>query len=154
MAKKVAFVFDPFKETGVEVPRANMKEARETVADFVKQAVLEDMAQSKSPVAGGRWKRPLSKSYAKKVGKFSSDLHLSGKLTNALDVKTKKRSNKLSLEVAGKEAGKADGNNRGTYGQSQRTNLGKAREFIPRGRKTLTKGIWKGVEKILKTFKD
>jgi len=45
-----------------------------------------------------------------------------------------------------------DGNNRGTYGKLK-TDLSKAREFIPRGRKTLSKEIRDSVAKLLKEFK-
>ena len=154
MAKKVAFLFDPFKKTGIKIPRKSTAEARSLVADFVKDAVIDNNSLSKSSVSGGRWKTDLSKEYRKKVGKSRANLKNLGDLEAAIDVKEKKRSNTLSLEVSGAQAGKADGNNRGTYGKGQRSRLKNAREFIPRGKKTLSKEIWDGVRDILKLFKD
>jgi len=154
MAKKVAFEFDPFKTTRIKVPEENIDEARDAVADFVKEAVLEDISFSRSPVSNGRWKKKLSKKYAKKVGKTTSNLEFSGELRAAIDVKELKDDTSLSLEVDKDVSGKADGNNRGTYGKSNRTNLKNAREFIPRGRKTLSPKIWNGIRDILKSFKE
>lgn len=149
---KIAFEFNPFKTTRIKVPRKNVKQAREMVQDFVKESVLSDIGAAKSPVSGGRWKKKLTKEYAKIKGVNFANLEFQGDLLDALDVK-KKRGNNLSLEVVGKQAPKADGNNRGTYGR-KRTHLADAREFIPKRKQTLSKEIWKGVRDILKSFQE
>lgn len=150
--RKVAFEFNPFKKTRVTVDRKDVKEARDLVADFVKESVLSDIGSAKSPVSGGRWKRSLTKEYAKEKGSRTANLELSGVMLDQLKV-IQKKGNTLSLEIKGSQAGKADGNNRGTYGKKF-TKLKNAREFIPRGKKTLTKEIWDGIKDILKSFKD
>ncbi len=149
--KKVAFEFNPFQKTGIKVPRNNVADARQAVADFVLSAVIASIDASQSPVGGGNWKRALTKEYARLKGSGIANLQLTGELLNALDV-IQKKGNTLSLQVAGTQAGKADGNNRGTYGKL-RTRLSRAREFIPRGSKTLKKDIWDEVRTILKGFK-
>ena len=149
--KKVAFEFNPFQKTGIKVPRNNVADARQAVADFVLSAVIASVDASQSPVGGGNWKTGLTKEYARLKGSNRSNLQLTGELLSALDV-IEKQGNTLSLQVAGTQAGKADGNNRGTYGKL-RTRLSQAREFIPRGAKTLKKEIWDEVRQILKGFK-
>jgi len=149
--KKVAFEFNPFQKTGIKVPRNNVADARQAVADFVLSAVISSIDASQSPVSGGNWKKALTKEYARLKGSNIANLQLTGELLNALDV-IQKKGNTLSLQVAGTQAGKADGNNRGTYGKL-RTRLSRAREFIPRGGKTLKKEIWDEVRDILKGFK-
>jgi hypothetical protein len=151
--KKVAFEFNPFKN--VKVPRNRQAEARELIKDFVKEEVLVSIGSSKSPVSKGRWKRKLSKQYLirkkKEGGSSVADLELSGDMLDALDVVNKK-GGRLSLQVVGPEAGKADGNNRGTYGKKS---PGPAkREFIPKKNQTFTKAIWNGIDKIAKRVKE
>ena len=152
---KVAWEFNPFKMTGIKVPRNKQKEARVAVADFVKDTVIQKMDDSKSPVSGGRWKVPLTPIYRKIklgiTGVGRADLELTGDLKEDLEV-IEKRGNTLSLQVQGENAGKADGNNRGTYGKA-RADLSKSRQFIPRGRQSLAKDIRGGISDILKGFK-
>lgn len=149
--KKVAFDFNPFKETGISVPKDKKEEALSAVQDFVKEQVLSYIGEGKSPVAGGHWKKNLSKEYAKRKQNESSvkfsNLELHGDLLNALEV-IEVNGSRLSLEVSGDEAPKADGNNRGTYGKEQ-PNEANSREFIPKEGQTLRKEIWKGIEDIL-----
>jgi len=150
--KKVAFEFNPFQTTGIKVPENNRAKARKAVQDFVLSAVLASINASQSPVGGGNWKKALTKEYAKIKGSNISDLELKGDLLDALNVIKKKGGESLSLQVAGPQAGKADGNNRGTYGKL-RTRPSFSREFIPRGKKTLRRDIWDEVRTILKGFK-
>lgn len=157
MAKKVAFEFDPFAKFRVDLPASKKEEAKAEIADFVKEQVLSKIGEGESPVQGGPWKKKLSKEYKSVKSEQSSsgfaNLELTGDLLDSLEVVTK-RGGTLSLEVKGSEAGKADGNNRGTYGQSDRTDNSKARRFIPIGRETLSKDIWDGIEQILKSYED
>lgn len=143
--------------TKVKVKRTKQAQARKAVADFVLEEVLSDIGDGRSPVSNGNWKRSLSKSYkpikAKRSSAGFANLELSGNMLDSLEVRTRDGSNKLSLQVEGAQAAKADGNNRGTYGSS-RANLSRAREFIPRGRKSLKKDIREGIARVLKEFKD
>lgn len=151
--RKIAYEFNPFQKTGIKIKRNRQKAARQAVARFVRSQVLDHMENSESPVSGGRWKKSLSEKYSKKVGKEVADLWESGALRSALNV-VEKKGNTLSLQVSGSQAGKADGNNRGTYGKSSRSNLKNAREFIPRGNKTLNQEIREGIKEVLRRFKD
>ena len=150
--KKVAFKFNPFRD--VKVASSKKPQARAAIQKFVKKEVLSRTSEGKSPVAKGKWKKSLTPDYkrtkGKKGGSSFSDIRLSGDLTSALDV-TKQKNFRLSLQVSGKQAGKADGNNRGTYGRSKPTS--KKREFIPKSNQTFNQGIWDGINKIAKKFK-
>jgi hypothetical protein len=152
--KKVAFEFDPLAELGIELPRNRRKEAREAIAEFVKESVLSQVGDGKSPVQNGPWKRSLSPEYKKRKGEESSanyaNLELTGALLDALDVKVD--GTRLVLQVAGSEAGKAEGSNIGSYGKGP--DEGKARRFIPLEGETFTPAIWQGIRQILEEFKD
>lgn len=152
--KKVAFEFDPFKETGIKPPLSarDRKAALSEVADFVKTEVLDYVAQSKSPVQGGGFKRTLSKEYRKRKtsegGSGVADLELSGDMLDALDVAVK-GGKRLSLQITGSQAPKADGHCNHS-GDSQLPE----RIFIPRPGEQLKPDIMRGVKRILQEFED
>lgn len=151
---KVAYEFDPFKMTGVEPPKSKRSEsaAIRDVAEFVKTEVLAYVAESKSPVAGGSFKKSLSKEYKKRKqeqgGSSVADLELDGDLLNALEV-TVKSGRKLSLQIVGEEAPKADGHNN----HSGRSELPE-RIFIPKKEQTFKRDIVQGVKRILEEYAD
>lgn len=151
--KKVAFAFNPFKDSGVNVPKDRQADALEDVKNYVKEQVLSHVGEGKSPVQGGRWKRSLSKSYAKeKKGESSAgfaNLELSGEMLNDLDV-VEVNSQKLSLQIEGAEAPKAEGNNIGSYGRDP--NPKNAREFIPKPSQKLNRSIQAGIKTILERY--
>lgn len=74
---------------------------------------------------------PYDKKYAKKKGQKNVDLTLSSDMLAAMKVLavTKKGDVYIGYENGTKENGKADGNQRGTYGKS-RPIAGKARPFL------------------------
>lgn len=150
---KVAFTFNPFKETGIAVAKEDKADALAEVKDYVLEQVLSHVGEGKSPVDGGRWKRSLTKEYAKvKKGQSSAkfaNLELSGDMLDALDV-AEVNSEKLSLQVKGAQAGKAEGNNIGSYGKS--ADPSKAREFIPQPGGAFNNKIQSGIERILKKY--
>lgn len=159
MAKinKVAYEFVPFTKTGIKKRDVkNKSSALRKVAEFVKVEVLKRVGDGSSPVKEGKWVRDLRPGYKKRKGKISgvtfSNLELEGELLDALEVK-KVSENRLSLQVEGSQAGKADGNNRGTYGKGGGTRS-RRREFIPRSGQTLDDDIWSGVRDILKEHKE
>lgn len=152
---KVAFQFNPFRETGISVPKEKREEALSAVKDYVQEQVLSHVGAGKSPVAGGKWKKSLSKDYkAKKAGESSvgyANLELSGDLLDALEV-VEVNSQKLSLQVEGPQAPKAEGNNLGSYGRSP--DPSKAREFIPQPGQTFNRKITSGIRDILSRFSE
>lgn len=147
------YTFDPFKLTGVNVPAENRAEALEAVANFLKEEALMQIARGKSPVDGGPWKPTLTKEYKERKAQESSvvkpNLELSGDLLDALDVK-KKSTNRLFYGVDSDQAGKAEGNNIGSYGRDP--DEGNARRFIPLRGETFTDKIIDGMREILEDF--
>lgn len=152
--KKVAFEFDPFQVLGLTPPkdRALRDEALDRVAELVQTSVLEYVGDAKSPVKGGPWKRTLSPAYKKIKGEESSstvaNLELTGDMLDALEV-VRKRGTKLSLQIEGEEAPKADGHNNHSGDSSL-----PERRFIPKGRETLRDNIWRDVKRILQEYED
>jgi len=152
---KVAFTFNPFTRFKIKVDPRKKRTAQKEIADFVKESVLDFIGERTSPVKGGTWKSTLKKKYAqlkaKQVGSSLPDLELSGAMLDALAVK-RVNSERLSLQIVGRQAGKADGNNRGTYGKRGSGLFPRRREFIPVKGKDLEKKIWDGIEDILQEF--
>lgn len=154
--KKVAFEFNPFRDSGVKVPKDKKKEALDDVKNYVKEQILKHVSQAKTPVMNGNWKQDLSKAYKKIKGEQSSvskaNLELSGEMLDALEV-NEVNSEKLVIQIAGEQAGKADGNNRGTYGKSK-PNPAIARNFIPQEGQELNRTIQSGIKKILQEYEE
>lgn len=152
--KKLAFEFDPFEETGISVRKSVRKEALDEVAEFIKEQVLSHVGDGQSPVANGKFKKTLSSDYKKKKSEISgvtyANLELHGDMLDALEV-VAKRGSKLSLQIQGEEAAKADGHNN----FSGDSNL-PAREFIPNQDKgqTFKRQIWSGVKNILSKYEE
>lgn len=152
--KKVSFEFDPFDELGITPPksRADRQEALERVAELVKTEVLEFVGDGKSPVQGGPWKRGLSPEYKKLKSKESSatfaNMELTGEMLDALNAVVK-RGNKISLEITGSQAPKADGHNNHSGDSSL-----PERRFIPKDDETFKKSIWSDVKRILQEYED
>lgn len=150
---KVAFQFKPFHE--VDVPESKRPQAAKQIADYVRDEALRHIAQGKSPVQDGNWKRDLESKYKKKKSKISgvtfSNLELEGEMLDAFEVVID--GDILVAQIEGDQAGKADGNNRGTYGKS-RGSKAKAREFIPKSGQTWNETIWSGINRILDEYKD
>lgn len=147
---KVAFEFDPFEKTGIDVPRNRREEALAEVAEYIKEEVLSYVGDGESPVSGGRFKKTLKPEYKKRKeaegGSGVADLELTGEMLDALDVVVKSR-NKLSLQIEGDEAPKADGHNN----HSGLSSLPE-RKFIPKKDETLKRDIWQGVKGILEKY--
>lgn len=112
MGRTVSYEFDPFKETGVEIPAgADKEDLLQEVADVILEETLSYMGNSTSPVQGhGRFPK-LSKGYKKyklgQGGSGSPDLELFGDLKDAIEVTT--RGNKVRIKISGSQGDKADG---------------------------------------------
>ena len=147
--------FNPFKETGITVPKANRKEALEAVATYVKEQVLSNTAEGVTSVEGGQYRRRITKEYAaEKDGPAIANMENSGEMMDAFD--TDVDGNYVELAISGDQAGKAEGNLKGTYGQDKPIDGGKyIREFMPykKGMK-LSNKIMRGVEKILEEYEE
>jgi hypothetical protein len=130
MSKIWRFEFDPFDYAKVTKPKGKKLSAiLDEVADLVKESVLLDIGNSRSPVNGRSFKS-LSPDYRKekeaKGGSGKADLELSGSMLDALTVK-KTSNGKLQILVDDpSQQGKVDGHNNFT-GQSKLPE----RKFIP-----------------------
>lgn len=147
---KVAFEFDPFDETGIDVPQDRRREAAEEVASYVRDSVLSFVGEGKSPVKGGHWKKSLSPDYKHEKKEFSSvlfaNMEESGDMLDALETVVA-GNGRVSLEIDGKEGDKADGHN--NFSGKSKLPL---REFIPKPKQTFRDEIWDGVRDILSEF--
>ena len=142
-----------FKDLGLNIPPENRKEALAAAADFIKEQILSRSAEGKTSVAGGRWKRSLSKEYREKkeaeTGEGVANMELSGEMLDALEVMPE--GDKIRIEVGGDQVDKAEGNLLGSYGGSPDPE--KAREFMPhvRGQK-LHRQILDGLAELLQDY--
>lgn len=155
---KVTYDFDPFEATGIEVSKDNRESALEDAASFIKEQILSFTGDGKTSVASGAWRRQLTKGYAKIKGQESSadfaNLELTGDLLDALQVYPI-RDGKIRVEISGDQAGKAEGNLLGTYGQSKPIDDGKyAREFMPQDDQDFRREIISGLKDILGNYEE
>lgn len=156
MAKAVKFTFNPFEATGISVPFSEKKSALRTVSQFVLEQVLSKVGEATSPVtktgkSEGRKFPSLNPDYAKfkrkKRASPIANLELSGKMLDAL--RTNFTGNRVTLEIKGKQAGKADGHN----DHSGKSTL-PLRRFIPKKNETFTSDILSGIAKILREHEE
>ena len=142
--------FNPFKETGVKVPKENRPEAARAVANYVKEQILSFTGDGETSVQGGKWRRRITPEYAEqKDGPDFANMENSGEMLDSLEVDADGEF--VEISIPDEEAGKAEGNLRGTYGKPSPIDGGKyAREFMPwkRGQR-LRKEIMQGVKEIL-----
>jgi hypothetical protein len=152
------YTFDPFKLTGVSVPKERREEALEAVADFLKAEALNYIGKGVSPVSSKIWKRGLSTPYKDKKAEESSagfaNLELHGDLLDALGVEVKGKKLFYGIEGDKENAGKAEGNNIGSYGRKE--DESKARRFIPLEEEgeTFRREIVSGMRHVLEEFSD
>lgn len=147
MPRTVKFDFYPFEELGIEdtrATRANLSEA----ADYINQQILEHCERATSPVEGyGKFQKLSGKYRKRKVdagGSSDPDLRLSGDMLGAVQAKVS--SDKITIQVKGKQGDKADGH----CNHSGDSSL-PLRRFIPGDGETFKKSILSGVKKILKS---
>lgn len=152
---KIYYEFDPFKLAGVKPPKGSIQEAKEAIANYVKEQVLSYIGQGESPVEGGDWKKKISPEYAKRKKELSSSLfanmELTGEMLDALDV-VLKQGKKLSLQITGKDqVAKADGHNNFS-GKSELPE----RDSIPNTKKgqTFKDDIIAGIRDIIEGFEE
>ena len=150
---KFKFEFDPFDYAKVEKPKGRkLSSILDEVADLVKEAVLTDVGETRSPVTGRAFKG-LSKDYkAEKQaqgGSGSPDLELSGSMLDALTVKRTRRGTLELFVDSEKEQGKVDGHNNFT-GQSKLPE----RKFIPHSDEDFRPAILNQIKSLLESLED
>lgn len=143
------YVFNPFEETGAELPEgADKRDTLDEAAAFLREQVLSYMGDENSPVSGyGRFPS-LSKEYAARKsaqgGSPVSNLELSGSMKDAIQVYSE--GNRLVIEVTGAEGAKADGH----CNLSGDSSL-PLRRFIPDEGETFKRPILEGIARIIKS---
>jgi hypothetical protein len=149
---KIYYKFDPWEVLGIEKPKTGSREARQEMADFLHTEILDYVGSGKSPVAGGAWKRSLSKEYKKRKADFSSDLfanmELTGDMLDSLQV-VATPDGMIEVRIKGKNAAKADGHNN----HSGKSRL-PPREFIPKQDQHFKRSIESGMRDIAREFLD
>lgn len=146
---KVKYEFNPFAQTGVELPRgADREEVLESAAEYIKEQILSSVADRVSPVQGHGKFKPLSKDYLAKKREAGHpgvpNLEFSGDMLGALNTRVK--GNKIVVEVLGHESEKADGHCK----LSGRKNNTPMRRFIPASDEQFKNSIMQGVARIIK----
>ena len=140
---------DPFAISGVEPPRRGANAIRKEVADYILEEVLNRVGDGRSPVAGGKWKRGLSKEYKQRKleesGVGFANMELEGDMLDALRTRVMSDGT-VELIIEGSEGDKADGHN--NFSGKSRLPL---REFIPKPGQSLKRDIVEGIREIVRS---
>lgn len=112
---------------------------KDDIGELLVEQILESLADVKSPVQGGDYKRTLSELYGakkkKETGSDKANLDLHGDLINAIDYRVK--GNTIQVGVFDSDnAGKADGHNNFSGLSKLPT-----RQFLPKDGQTFRKDI-------------
>lgn len=149
------YTFDPLEDLDIEVPKSARREAREAVASYLQEEILNYIGEGRSPVAGGVWRRKLTPEYLKKKEQESgagfANLELSGELLDSLTVTV--RGSKVVLDVGSDQYGKAEGHITGQYGDGK-MKADYRRQFLPQGDEEFKKSIQDNIKRILREFED
>ena len=119
-----------WQRVAIEIPKEYGPTEREAIAQDVIDLIIERSQAGKD--RDGKKFKSYTKDYAaqKGVGRSEVDLTLSSEMLNSIEL-ISSRSGKviIGFENGSQENAKADGNIRGTYGQSEPI-PGKARDFL------------------------
>lgn len=124
---------------------------KKEVGELLVEEILGSLANVKTPISGGEYKRSLSKDYKKKkideTGSGEANLDLEGDLINSIDYQISGNTIKLGVFDA-ENAGKADGHN-------NFSGLSKipTRQFLPREGQTFRRDIERLVAETVNNFK-
>lgn len=149
------YTFDPIAELDIEVPRNKRNAAREEVASYLKEALLEFIGDGRSPVSGGVWRKNLTPDYLKEKRKESgvrfANLELSGEMLDSLTVEVKR--GKVVIDLAKDQYDKAEGHITGQYGAG---NMKKdyRRQFVPQGEEGFKRQIESNIKRILREYEE
>jgi hypothetical protein len=145
--EKVTFTLTPDLS---EIPSSDRSKALKEIGQYLVEAILADVGETRSPVTGRMFKK-LSADYAEKKAEESSspvaNLELSGDMLDSLDFKVV--GNKVEVGIWGDEADKADGH----CNHSGKSDLPE-RRFIPVKGENFRPDIRSEVENILSSYAD
>lgn len=137
---------DLFSGLTQKITPAQKKTIQQEVADYLIEQTLLSVADEKSPLSGGLWKKTLSKEYAKykmeEVGNKQADIQFTGRTLDQL--KGEPISVGVKVGVFGERAPAADGHNN----LSGKSHL-PTRQFIPKEGQKYKQGIEREVERII-----
>ena len=143
--EKVTFTLTPDLS---DVPSSDRSKALREVGQYLVEAILSDVGDTRSPVTGRMFKK-LSADYAEKKSEESSspvaNLELSGDMLDSLDFKVV--GDKVEVGIWGSEADKADGH----CNHSGKSDLPE-RRFIPAKGENFRPEIRGEVESILESY--
>ena len=156
MTKRTSYKFNPFDLLDIDVPRDKKNAALKEAAEFVRDSILDFVAQGKSPVKGFSDFKGLTTEYKAQKRKLGGapkpNLELEGDLLAALEAHVS--GNQIEVGIFdSSQNGKAEGNNLGTYGTDSEF---KPRRFIPvkdRG-ETFKQDIMNGIRDILDDYSE
>lgn len=153
----VKYTFDPFELAGISrrgVSSEKREEVMSRVADYVKESVLNDVGNTRSPVTGRKFKGLSTKGKdggyraqkARQGGTPVPNLELDGAMLGSLEVEQGER--RLTLTVGSDQQDKADGHNNFS-GKSKLPE----RKFIPNAAddETFRPAIRDGIKQIIDT---
>lgn len=141
--KKISYVFDPLKGRKV----VNKAEVLEEIAELIKDRMLEDISEQKSPVTGRKWPSIKSKEHAAAKGSSSADLDFTGEMLDKLKVEVKGNKIKVHVDSLKKAVkGRVEGHNQ--HDPSLKHPLPK-RQFIPKGSQNFRRDILDEVNEIV-----
>ena len=130
----------------LKLPESVKSQIKNDIGDYLVESIISAAGDSKSPVAGGAWKKALSDSYKKqKVAQGLpgvANMEESGDLLDSLTYKT--TDSGIDIGWFGSEAGKADGHNNFS-GDSPLPR----RQTLPDEGQKFSSEIQKNIEKII-----
>ena len=130
--------------------------AKEEVAEYIVDTILDQVSSQKSPVSGGKFKASLSKNYKKikmkESGGSKANLELTGDMLDALDARFS--GNTLSVGIH-KDAGsenmlKAENHNKRTV-RARKTSVPE-RKFIPNKDENFKRNIMRDIKDIIDSY--
>ena len=138
-----------------EIPKNQRNEVKEEVGEFIVNAILDHVGESKSPVAGQGQFKALSKSYKKKkAGEASAipNMELTGELLDDISYRVLPSGIEVGiLETASDlSVNKADNHNKFSS-ESKKTPVPR-RAFIPKKDENFNKFIQEGIKGILAEY--
>jgi hypothetical protein len=130
-----------------EVPAEVRQELVDEIGEFLLDSILDYVGESKSPVAGGKFKRELSDAYKKIAGKDNANLDLTGSMLDSLEIIPDYDSGRVTIGVFDPdETPKAFNHQTG--------DTLPVRQFIPNEGELLKAEILRGVGRIIEDYLD
>lgn len=128
-----------------EIAPENREDLVNEVGEYLLDSILDYVGESKSPVAGGKFKKELSDAYKKISGKNNANLDFTGSMLDSLEIIPDFENGTVTIGVFDPdETPKAFNHNEGdTLPQ---------RQFIPKEDELLKAEIIRGVSRILEDY--